>query len=171
MKVYAIGLLLLVAFVGHSQCNCFLIKEANTGIEIEKTIIENNRVEVINDPNVISVVFTLGEGMNGDMIQASKRKGMIIAQCVNNTLKLKIRNADGTEKPLPDINTEDSKDLDIRVNVIGGNGERKAFLIQHYETIIHDKGPVLDMFGGKLPVANGDYLITTESKKKVDTKN
>lgn len=155
---------------GHAQtCNCFLIKQDKNTIAIEKMNIENNRVEIINDPSVIAPVFSMGEGMNGDMVQKERRGGMIVAQCKEGKLKLKFRTKDGVEKPLPDMDLEELKALNIRVNVVSGDGTKKAFLIENYERIKEDKGPVIDMFGGKLPVQPGDYIITTETKRSVKT--
>ena len=150
----------------HAQtCSCFLAKEEAGRLSLEKISIENNRVEVINDPSVLAPVFSMGEGMNGDMVQKERRGGMIVAQCKDNRLKLKFRAKDGSEKPLPDMDLAELKLLNIRVNIVGGDGTRKAFLIEHYERVLEDKGPVIDMFGGKLPVKQGDYIITTETKK------
>jgi clan AA aspartic protease (TIGR02281 family) len=119
----------------------------------------------VNDPSVVSVVFSLGEGMNGDMIPKDRRVGrMIIAQCKEGILKLKIKAKDGSEKSLPDINTNELKQYSIRVNVTGAKGFQKAFRINNYDKFEDDKGPVLDMFGGKLPLSSGDFSITTETK-------
>lgn len=150
-------------------CSCFLVKETKGVIRIEKEVIENNNVQVFNDPDILTPVFSLGQGMNGDMVQKERRGGMIIAQCKDNLLKLKVRSPDGTEKPLPDMNVAELKGLNIRMNIVGGDGTKKAFLIEHYETIQEDKGPVIDMFGGKVPVRPGDYIITTETKKPAST--
>lgn len=134
-------------------------------VTIEKVLILNNRVEVLNDSSVISIVFSLGEGMNGDMIQRSTRQGrMMIAQCKQGILKLKIRSKEGNEKSMPDVNTNDLMHYQIRVNVTGAGGFGKAFRIINYETAEEDNGPLLDMFGGRLPLSKGDYAITTETK-------
>lgn len=165
--------LLLVIFIATSSlkvsaqtnCNCFVIKEKGQSIEMEKIVVEDNRVEVINDPQVISVAFSLGEGLNGDMVSGASRGGMLIAQCKNGALKIKKRSPAGDEKPLPDLPIQDLKQLTLRVNVIGGNGSKKAFKIINYDSFQEDFGPVIDMFGGRVPVKTGDFLITTETKK------
>lgn len=153
------------AFSQSNSCSCFLAKETNGKIEIEKVVIENNRVEVLSDPAIIAPVFSLGAGMNGDMVAKDRRGGMIIAQCKDQLLKLKFRAKDGTEKPFPDMNIAELKSFTIRINLTGGDGVKKAFVIDRYEQVKEDTGPVIDMFGGKVPVKPGDYLITTETKK------
>ncbi|PIQ30747.1 MAG: hypothetical protein COW63_09250, partial [Bacteroidetes bacterium CG18_big_fil_WC_8_21_14_2_50_41_14] len=125
--------------------------------------------EIFNDTTIITPVFSLGEGLNGDMIQKERRKGILIAQCKNNMLKYRFRDAAGNEKPLPDMNPKELEKLNIRVNVKGTNGIQKVFLIENYNTIKEDNGPVIDMFGGKIPLQEGDYIITTETKKNIKT--
>lgn len=147
------------------SCPCFLLSQNKDKIELEKLVIKNGDTEVFNDPSIIAPVFSLGEGMNGDMVQKERRGGMIIAQCKDNLLKLKFRGRDGGEKPLPDMNIRDLQKLNIRVNVKGSNGIQKAFLIENYNKIKDDAGPVIDMFGGKLPLQPGDFIITTETRK------
>ena len=74
----------------NKDCACFILKEEHSQLSIEKIKIENNRVEVLSDPAIISPVFSMGQGMNGDMVQKERRGGMIIAQCKDNFLKLKV---------------------------------------------------------------------------------
>ncbi|MBK8496855.1 MAG: hypothetical protein IPL50_19075 [Chitinophagaceae bacterium] len=167
-------LLLLIQFLvagilvaQNQDCPCFLISENKGKIELEKVVIGNNKTEIFNDPSIIAPVFSMGEGMNGDMVQKERRGGMIIAQCKDNLLKLKFKNKDGSEKPMPDSNVAELKELSIRINIVGGDAVKKAFMVDHYTTVKEDAGPVIDMFGGKLPVKPGDYIITTETKKPV----
>ncbi|OFY50285.1 MAG: hypothetical protein A2W85_16130 [Bacteroidetes bacterium GWF2_41_31] len=151
-------------------CNCFLLTENNKKLEIEKVFIQEGNTEIFNDTTIITPVFSLGEGLNGDMIQKERRKGTLIAQCKNNMLKYRFRDAAGNEKPLPDMNPKELEKLNIRVNVKGRTGNiQKAFLIENYNTIKEDNGPVIDMFGGKLTLQEGDYIITTETKKNLKT--
>lgn len=169
-KTALAGLLISTQIIASAQtkvCSCFLIKETKGNLSIEKAEIENNHVEVFSDPDVITPVFSLGEGLNGDMVQKERRGGMIVAQCKDNLLKIKFKSKDGTEKPLPDMDLSELRQLNIRINVIGGDGNKKAFFIEKYRSIKEDKGPVIDMFGGKLPIKAGDYIITTETKKPV----
>jgi predicted aspartyl protease len=149
-------------------CNCFLLVEQNNILSIEKIFVDNNTVQVVNDKNVISVILSWGEGMSGDMIKKEKREGMFIVQCKEGVLKVKHQSKDGSEKSLPDVNVNELKKLDIRINVTGGNGIKKAFVIKEYNTFLDDDGPVLDMFGGKIPINDGDFLITTETKSQIN---
>jgi predicted aspartyl protease len=169
-------LFLLVIFITSSinpqnntsaGCNCFLLVEQNSNLTIEKIFVDNNTVQVVNDKNVITAILSWGEGMSGDMIKTEKREGSFIIQCKDGVLKVKHRSKDGSEKSLPDVNVDELKNLDIRVNVTGRNGLKKALVIKNYNTVINDDGPVLDMFGSKISINDGDYLITTETKSQI----
>lgn len=166
-KIFSALLLLLAtgAYAQNKTCSCFLLMEKNKNLSVEKVTIDNNNVQVLNDPAIVGPVFSLGEGLNGDMVQADRRGGMIIAQCKDNLLKLKFRSKSGDEKPLPDMNLAELKQMNIRLNVVSGDGGKRAFMIERYEKITDDNGPVIDMFGGRVPVKPGDFLITTETRK------
>lgn len=148
-----------------TACNCFLLTEQKGKLAVEKVTIDNNRVEVLNDPSIIAPVFSMGEGMNGDMVKKERRGGMIIAQCKDNQLKLKFKTAGGEEKPLPDMDIQKLKQMNIRINVVAGDGTKKAFLIEKYDQVKEAEGPVMDMFGGKIPIQSGDFILTTETRK------
>lgn len=170
MKQFLCVLLLIALFKpqqseAQSACNCFLLTEQKGKLAIEKVTIENNRVEILNDPSIIAPVFSMGEGLNGDMVKKERRGGMIIAQCKDNQLKLKFKTTTGEEKPLPDMDMNVLKQMNIRLNVTGGDGNKKAFLIEKNSEVKEAPGPVMDMFGGKVPIQNGDYILTTETKK------
>lgn len=152
----------------YTGCNCFLLVEQNDILSIEKIFVDNNTVQVVNDKKVISVILSWGEGMSGDMIKKEKREGMFIVQCKEGVLKVKHKSKDGSEKSLPDVSVNELKKLDIRINVTGGKGIKKAFIIKNYSTFLNDDGPVLDMFGGKIPINDGDFLITTETKSQIN---
>lgn len=148
-------------------CNCFLLIEQNNNLTIETIFVDNNNAQVVNDKTVITAILSWGEGMSGDMIKKERREGLFIIQCKDGVLKVKHRSKEGSEKSLPDVNVDELKNLDIRVNVTGGNGIKKTFVIKYYNTVVNDDGPVLDMFGGKIPINDGDYLITTETKSQI----
>jgi hypothetical protein len=48
------------------------------------------------------------------------------------------------------------------VNIAGGGGLKRAFMIRAYSEVEEDDGPVIDMFAGMVPLEDGDYSITLE---------
>jgi hypothetical protein len=56
------------------------------------------------------------------------------------------------------------------VNIISGKGYKQAFIIYDYELIKEDDGPVIDIFGGQIPMADNDYSITLETKINASTR-
>ncbi|BFG69127.1 hypothetical protein KACHI17_00080 [Sediminibacterium sp. KACHI17] len=170
MKQFIYAMLLLGICIpdvvlSQSACSCFLLTEQKGKLAVEKVTIDNNRVEVLSDPSIVAPVFSMGEGMNGDMVKKERRGGMIIAQCKDNQLKLKFKTASGEEKPLPDMDIRVLRQMNIRINVVSGDGTKKAFLIEKYDQVKDADGPVMDMFGGKIPIQNGDFILTTETRK------
>lgn len=171
-KIIPALLFLIAPLFGLAQdksCPCFLATDNKGVLDVEKIIIEDGKVEIIADPTVIAPVFSMGPGMNGDMVKKEKRGGMIVAQCKDGKLKLKSRSPEGTERPFPDMDLAELRKYDIRVNITAGSGTKKAFLIRGYDQVQEDSGPVIDMFGGKVPAGPGDFLLTTETKAAAKT--
>lgn len=164
------NLFLVAQTTESSGTNCFYLLEKNGQLSIDKIYLENNTVQVINDKDVVSVILSWGEGMSGDVIFKEKRNGMFIVQNKDGLLRVKYRDESGNEKSLPEVKIEMLKRYNIRINITSENGMKKAFLIKNYEVVNDDDGPVIDMFGGKIPLNEGDYSITTESKLSDETK-
>jgi hypothetical protein len=64
----------------------------------------------------------------------------------------------------PKRKLDDLAQYDVRVSVTGSDGVKTAFLIFEHERVLVDKvGPVVDMFGGVMPVSDGDHILYTET--------
>lgn len=146
------------------DCQALLLTKKGEEISLEKVAIPNNQVEIFpikEDGENITIIFVYSAGMSGDFIKLSDKK-MLIAQCRAGELKIKIRKADNSERELPPMNSADLSKYNIRVNVTGKT-IKKAFRVNHKGEIEVDKnGPVIDMFGGKIPIGDTDYSITIE---------
>jgi hypothetical protein len=71
---------------------------------------------------------------------------------------------------LVSLSTEQLASVDIRVSVVAGNGTRKAFYIWGGETAEPDvSGPAIDLFRGQIPLESGDYIITTDTRRRRST--
>jgi hypothetical protein len=115
--------------------------------------------------DVITFILPYGTGQSGDLIQASAPPGRFYAGCVDGELRTTIKKQDGTSRALPPLETAGLSSYRIRVNVIRGDGLRRAFLIDNYNSVAPDTGPVIDMFQGQIPLADGDVSITLEISK------
>ena len=140
-----------------------LLKESGNGISFDKLYIENNQAKVINDSSLITFILPVSEGKSADIIKSIDRTNIFIIRNTGSELNIKIKKTDGREITYPFVSYEDLKTFRIRVNVMNGNGLKQAYIIDHYDKIYKDDGPVLDIFGGAIALDKNDYAITLET--------
>lgn len=164
---YFLNVLILILVLAHSNaqetCPCFVIKDQNKVVSIHKLSINNNESITINDSSIVSIAYSLNIGLNGDFITKEIRRLKKIISCKDNKLGITIVDKNGNEKKLPEMNLIQLRENNIRVNIKRGDGFKLSYTILGYDHFEFDKGPVLDMFGGKLPMKSDDYSITTET--------
>jgi len=141
-----------------------LLKEQNNEISFEKIYIDDGKVEVISGPSVISIILPLTAGKAGNLVRVSDRNGLIIVRNKSGRYNVSFKTSDGKEKPYPSVDYVLLKTFQTRVNIMRGDGYKRAFIIENYNTIKEDNGPVIDLFGGAIPMEAGDYSITLETK-------
>jgi hypothetical protein len=140
----------------------FLLKESVAGVEIEMVEISDGEVMTFDGEEIITVMIPLGIGQSGDLVKKEMRSGTFTVRSAGGELHISKKQADGREMSYPVVKIEDLPAYDMRVNVAGGDGLKKAFWIGRYETAEDDDGPVIDMFAGMVPLEDGDYSITLE---------
>ena len=158
----------VVSFVGLNsalaQCNFFLLKEFRGDVILECVVLADGETRIFTEPDVITFIFPFGPGQSGDLVQRSQGRFAFTVHNSGDELRASVRRPDGTERALPPVKIADLRNYDIRVNVTGASGVRKAFVIEGNADYRVDDGPVIDMFGGKIVMQDGDYSITTEVK-------
>lgn len=149
---------------GKADCPLLLLTKNEGQLNLERLKISNNAVEVfpINEKSeTLSIIFAYSPGMSGDFVKLNEKK-MMIATCRGGQLQIKIRKEDGTEKELPALNAANYEKFNIRVNVTGKTIKKAFKAIPNKEIEVDKDGPVIDMFGGKIPIGENDYAITVE---------
>lgn len=141
-----------------------VVKEQDNGVVFEKIFIAEGQIEVIADPSVISIILPLSEGTAANIAKYSDRDGVIIVKNNNGQMSITFRSSNGKEKGYPSVSYDDLKTFQTRVNIINGKGYKQAFIIDNYDIIKEDDGPVIDLFRGMIPLEANDYSITLETK-------
>lgn len=141
-----------------------IVKEQSDGVVFERILIEQNQMKVLTDPSVITIILPISVGKAANFVKPSDRDGVIMVRNRNGQLDITYKSKDGKEKSFPSILYDKLKEFEIRVNIINGKGYKQAFMIYDYELIKKDDGPVIDIFGGQIPMEDNDYSITIETK-------
>ena len=151
-----------------SSCPLFLVMRSPDGPRLEAISIAAGQTVVIDDPQVITFVLPYGPGQSGDLIEAVHPRPTLIVSSDGESVRVTLQRADGRQHGFPPVQLADLQKLDIRVSITCGSGEKRAFRIHRYRQVEPDDGPVVDMFGGAVPLQPGDYSITLESALAVD---
>jgi predicted aspartyl protease len=146
----------------------FLLREHRDDIILEKISIGYGETKVFMQPDYLTFILPLSAGQSSDLLQKTARKNEIMVSNQSGKIGVTIKQPDGRERTFPAQAMEDLVGYDIRVNISGANGFKKALIIRSYETVEQDDGPVIDLFGGMIPMQPGDYSITLEvSERKI----
>ena len=148
----------------------FLLGKTNNNIYLETVQIGEGVTKTFKQSDFITFIVPIGLGKSGDIIQATEKNSIINICCANGEIKVSIIDEAGSERYLPTVNYSDLQSYLIRVNVISGNGVKKAFYIKNYNEYGDDDGPVFDLFSGKIPLAAQDYSVTIEVGNPKDIK-
>lgn len=148
-------------------CQAFLLKEITDGVTVEGIPIAEGGTQIIpmgRDSGNTPLLLHVGPGMSGSVEQRSTPPlvVMAVARCINGALRVTYRQDDGTERAMPPVDVAEWAQYDMRVSVTGATGVRQAFRIRGGRTVEDAAGPVIDMFGGRVPMQPRDYAITTE---------
>lgn len=161
--VFLLILMIIPLYSATALCaHIFILRETIGGVEIEKVEIADGEIMNFDREDVITVVIPLGTGQSGDLVKRDMRSGSLTVRSAGGELHISKQHTDGKSMAYPVVKIEDLSAYDVRVNIAGGDGFKKAFRINRYEEAEVDDGPVIDMFAGMIPLEDGDYSITLE---------
>lgn len=161
----ALLLALAQAATAGADCSLLLLVEQGDAIAIEPTVVrdaESREIALRPSSPVVTFILPFGEGKSADLVRASD-VGSVSASCKGDALTLAVRRANGAVRALPPVPHSELAALDLRVNLKRGDGLERAFSVTGYSTVRPASGPVLDLFGGRLPLALRDWAITLEA--------
>lgn len=145
----------------------FLLKRQGDTFEMERVAIPDGETRVIqssNESGVIDIIMPVGPGGSGSIAQTGSPR-MLIARNVGGELRVTAQDASGQKHESPPRQMADLVRYDTRLSVIASDGARATFQVSKYTTVSRDSvGPVMDLFGGAVPLGDGDYSITTNTE-------
>ncbi|MCP5066420.1 MAG: hypothetical protein GY946_07620, partial [bacterium] len=140
----------------------YLLVDTPEGPVIERVSLAMGEETLIDDERVISFILPLGSGQSGDLVKAADPKARLLVSSSEQGITVSVKRPDGTTRSYPEISYADLAAVDIRLNIISGSGDKLAYMLRGYESVESDSGPVIDMFRGMIPMAPGDYTVTSE---------
>lgn len=154
------------------KCNFFLIKDVGNEVVIERVSLTEGELKVFKTEALLSYIMVFPAGSkSGEIIEKSNRINGITALYSNGIIKISIIRKDGLQKSMPDIDLELARKTNVRLNITGSNGYEKAFIVERFESVKEDDGPVLDIFSGQIPLKQGDYSFFIECMEAKSSKS
>ncbi|MHC4080321.1 MAG: aspartyl protease family protein [Planctomycetota bacterium] len=145
--------------------NIFLLRQTDRGPVVDAVPIAANEMKAFHcnhgGQGPIDVIFPPSAGRSASLIQIGDGCTIVVRH-TGAALQVESRAADGSRREYPPREIEDLARYDIRVN-ISGPEQRAAFVIEQYDRVRRDVGPVCNMFAGSLPPAMLANAIIVET--------
>lgn len=155
-----------------ATCPLFILRQAESGLTIEMERLADGEVRVLQsnaDTGIIDIILPPGPGGSAGLERLGDGR-LLIARYAGGSLTVTTKLADGKDYARPPRELDDLREFDVRASVSGDGGVRAAFVILGYESVAQDEvGPVIDLFGGKVPLSPGDYLVSTQTTRRSTT--
>lgn len=145
------------------DAHVFVIVKNGDEVAIEKVTVKTGMTEIIlcgEDSKYIDVVFPPSAGGSASLAQKNTQRLLTVR---NKAGQIEIsEQANGQRRDLPAI--ADPDQYETRVCITDSDGNGNAFVVSRYREVHVDKaGPVIDLFAGKVPVKEGDFIICLDT--------
>lgn len=151
--------------VSPTDCKVFAVVRKQNEIGVEGFTLRNSESKAFpikKSDGIVTIVLPYSVGLSGDLVRLGEER-TIVGSCSSGTLSIKIKRPDGSSRDLPDLDTTAAARFDIRVSITG-QLVKKAYSIISGTRIEPADGPVMDMFGGQIPLGPDDFSIAVETK-------
>lgn len=156
----------MTARAAASESNLFILQEAEQGIVLEAVPIADGETRAFRigpGHEIIDVIVPISPGQSGNIVQRSQGEYVVEVRREGDSFHTTIRKGDGSSRDYPTVSLKDLATYDVRVNVIRAEGEESVFSIRAWTEVTKEDGPVIDLFGGKVPLQPGDVSITIQT--------
>lgn len=146
----------------HASAEIYVLRLTSQGLRLDPVAIADGQTLTFTlglESNVVDLVLPFSPGHSGNLTQREKGPAVLRVTRTGDTLIPRLTKADGTSRNLPEVSLAALQRYAIRVNVTGAR-EKAVFVIEDGAARRAD-GPVVDIFGGKIPIGPHDYAITT----------
>jgi predicted aspartyl protease len=127
---------------------------------------ESRTFIIDRDSELVDVIYTVGPGTSGSVIQRSKGATTVTIRRDQDTYHLTSESAAGRSNTPPPLAIADLGTYRVRLDITAADGRKRAFVIKNGLHVRNEiDGPVMDMFQGMIPLGPGDVSITTRTER------
>jgi hypothetical protein len=170
---HAATLLALIAFAAPvpafaQDCRIPILRHGIDGFSVSYEEVADGSSRVLipgSAARVITPIVPVSEGMSGDVVRASE-EGLLMLRCEEDMIRvLAVPEGGGAAEEVMSGPRDARSRWVVRVNAIASGGERAAFQLREHGAELDD-GPVIDLFQGRVPLEEGDVVVTIETREK-----
>lgn len=153
--------LALTGIANAGDARVFALKQGANGVEIETVDIPDGQAQVFicGVGEYIDLIYPPAPGMSAGLVINEKR--VLMARNVGGQLSV-TEDFRGKKREMPAL--EDAENYEIRVCVIDSQSRLAAFIVSGGKSVERDDAaPVMDLFAGKVPVPDGNFIVSTDT--------
>lgn len=161
-----LSLLLIVNAVEAGPSVLFVLEDSDQGLALRKVPIADQETKTFRVGQgfaAIDVILPISPGQSGNVVQRNQGGYEVLVRRDGDALHTAIRKDDGSSRDYPVVSLNDLATYDVRVNVTRGDGEKSLFVISGWDEVAEGDGPVIDLFGGAVPLEPGDVSLTVQT--------
>lgn len=143
----------------------FVLRRVDGKMVVEKDVVADGttRTWKLGQDGFVDLITTTGPGGSGSVVQAASSP-TVEATCTGHTLKVATIAAGGARYERQVAGADELATLDVRISARGSDGGSYRGFIRGNDRVESDTiGPVEDIFGGKVPLNEGDCSIYTST--------
>jgi len=156
---------LFVAVLGASALSAgvpaFVLRRQGATLRVERLDLQPGTPLTLQaGVDVVSVVVPVGEGQSADLVRL--QDGVVVTlDTEGGRLKVKVSRG-GSEREVLDRPLAELAKWRVRVHATAWDGIRGRWRIDRWDTVTPEAGPVVNLFAGRIPLGEGDYVLTTQ---------
>jgi len=157
-------LALLPAFL-RADVPAFVVRRDGPALRLERILLAEGRpLTLTTGAEAVAVVVPVSEGQSADLIRL--KDGLVVTlEARGARLRVAVLRG-GNSREVLDRSWRELQGLQVRVHVTAWDGVRGRWRIDGWNESTQEAGPVTNLFAGQIPLAQGDYVMTTQVEGK-----
>jgi len=144
-----------------------ILKDIPSGLSLVQLPIAEGETKTLvlgKESGFIDIIMPISPGTSGSVVQHSAGVTTVVLHRADGKITSRINGPGDKSRSFPPSNISDLLSYKIRINITSIDGPEGVFIVDGIETPRKDiSSPVIDMFGGMIPLNPGDYSLTVQT--------
>lgn len=161
-RAAALVIALLAPTMAHAECRLWRIERDGDELRLVSQALADGTGEALvpDGRPLVSVVIATGEGQSADRVSPAS-VGRLLARCRDGTLQVLVQRDADEPREVMKATQADLARWRIGVHVTAADGTGTRWAIDRWAVATREAGPVLDLFGNRIPMPPDGHTIVT----------